>query len=107
MKLNIPSNVTRSLHKVGFTLKKYSPEILAAVGVVGTVTSTVMACKATTKVGDILDSHKDLVDAIHIVSENPDMAEEVGKTYSEEDSKKDSAIAYVQTGLKLVELYAP
>ena len=107
MKLNIPSNVTRSLHKVGFTLKKYSPEILAAVGVVGTVTSTVMACKATTKVGDILDSHKDLVDAIHIVSENPDMAEEVGKTYSEEDSKKDLTIAYVQTGLKLVKLYAP
>ena len=107
MKLNIPSNVTRSLHKVGFTLKKYSPEILAAVGVVGTVTSTVMACKATTKVSDILDSHKDLVDAIHIVSENPDMAEEVGKTYSEEDSKKDLTIAYVQTGLKLVKLYAP
>ena len=47
---DISTAATRTLHQVGFQLKKHSPEILVVSGVVGTVVSTVMACKATTKV---------------------------------------------------------
>ena len=54
-KLEIMNNITRSFNKVGFKLKKHSPEILLVAGVAGTVTSAVMACKATTKAADILD----------------------------------------------------
>lgn len=99
----IMNNLSRTFSKVGLQLKKHSPEILVAVGVVGTVTSTVMACKATLKVNDILDETKDTIDKIHECVENPDMADK----YSIEDSKKDLATVYVQTGVKLAKLYAP
>ena len=54
-KPEIMNNITRTLNKAAFKFKKHSPEILVVAGVVGVVGSTVMACKATTKVNDILD----------------------------------------------------
>ena len=53
-KFDITTKVTRGLNKAGFQLKKHSPEILIVAGVAGAVTSAVMACKATTKLNDIL-----------------------------------------------------
>lgn len=94
---------TRTFHKVGFQLKKHSPEILVVTGVVGTVVSAVMACKATTKVSTIIDKAKEDIDTIHECADNPELAEE----YTKEDSQKDLTIVYAQTGLKLVKLYAP
>ena len=104
MKFNeLSTTATRAFHKVGFQLKKHSPEILVVAGVIGTVTSAVMACKATTKVSTIIDKTKEDVDAIHECANNPEFAEE----YTKEDSQKDLAIVYAQTGLKLAKLYAP
>ena len=103
-KLTIPSSVTRAVGKACLKLKKHSPEILVVAGVVGTVTSTVMACKATTKVSTILDKAKEDINTIHEVVENPEM---VNEEYTVEDSKKDLAIVYAQTGVQLVKLYAP
>ena len=104
MKFNELSNVaTRAFHKTGFQLKKHSPEILVVAGVVGTVVSAVMACKATTKVSAIMDETKKNVTVIHDCVNNPDLADE----YTKEDSQKDLTIVYAQTGLKLVKLYAP
>lgn len=98
--------LTRKFHKVSFTVKKHSPEILVVAGVVGAVTSTVMACKATTKLSGILDKAKDDIHTIHECVENPDILPE-GAVYTEEDSKKDLAIIYAKTGVELVKLYAP
>ena len=104
MKSEFVNGVTRAFGKVGLSLKKHSPEILLVVGVVGTVASTVMACKATTKVKDILEETKEQVDQVHEVLESDEISEE---EYSVEDSKKDLAIIYAQTGLKFVKLYGP
>lgn len=103
-KLEIMNTVTRSIHKAGFQLKKHSPEILIIVGVIGTVTSAVMACKATTKLNDILEESKDQIDSIHNAMEHP---EELPQEYTEEDGKKDLVIVYTQTAVKLVKLYGP
>ena len=103
-KLDLANKVTRSVNKVGFKLKKHSPEILITAGVIGTVTSAVMACKATTKVSAIIDEAKKDIDDIHYGLEHPEMLKEA---YTVEDSKKDLAIVYSKTGVKLVKLYAP
>lgn len=103
-KAELMNNITRTFHKVGFELKKHSPEILVVAGVVGTVTSAVLACKATTKVNDILEQTKKDVELVHSGMENGDIE---GVTYTEEDGKKDLALIYVQTGVKFVKLYAP
>lgn len=88
---------------VKFQTTKHSPEILAVAGVIGVVASGVMACKATTKLSGILEETKETVDKIHECEANEELAEK----YSEEDAKKDLAITYVQTGVKVVKLYAP
>lgn len=98
-------NVSRSFHKVGFTLKKHSPAILIGAGIVGTVAGTVMACKATLKVHDILEENKEHVEKIHECMNNEELKE--SGRYTEKDGKKDLTAAYAQTGIKLVKLYAP
>ena len=104
-KIKIADSVSRAFHKAGFTLKKYSPEILVGVGIVGGVASAVLACRATLKVNDIVSESKTNIDKIHTATEKG--VTEAGQTYDVEDSKKDLTIVYVQTGLKLAKLYAP
>ena len=84
-------------------VQKHSPEILMGVGVVGVVTSTVMACKATMKLNDILEESKETRDKIKEVENNPKYEDK----YSPSDAKKDLTINYVQTGMKVAKLYAP
>ena len=102
-KFEIVNTMTRTLNRVGFQLKKHSPEILAVAGTVGVVASGVMACKATTKLNGILEESKKRIDTVHGYVEENGYSEK----YSEEDSKKDLAILYTQTAVKLVRLYAP
>ena len=106
MKNDIMASVSRSLHKVGFKFKKHSPEILVVAGVVGIVTSTIMACKATTKVSEIIDETKETIDTIHdCVGKGLHTSD--GEEYTQEIANKDLAIVYAQTGWKLVKLYGP
>lgn len=102
-KTEIMSTLTRTFNRTGLKIKKYSPEILLAAGTVGVVTSSVMACRATLKLDEVLDEAKDRIEKIHEVAANPEMKDK----YTEEDSKKDLAITYTQAGVKLVKLYGP
>lgn len=100
----IINSVSYNAHRIGFKIKKASPEIMVVAGVVGVVTSTVMACKATTKVNDILEETRKQVDDVHNVLDSDVITEE---EYNNDDAKKDLAIIYTQTGVKLIKLYAP
>lgn len=97
------NNVKKIVNKSVFNVKKYSPEILVIAGVVGTVTSAVLACRATTKLNAVLEDSKKEIDMIKKCAENPEMEDK----YSDEDAKKDLAIVYAQTGVKLAKLYTP
>lgn len=102
-KNKLVTSITSSLSRVGFQLKKHSPEILVVGGVIGVVGSTVLACRATTKVSGVLDKAKEEIETIHTVVESPEFAED----YTVEDSKKDLAIVYTKTGMQIAKLYAP
>lgn len=112
-KISLKENMTRSFHKVGFNLKKHSPEILVVAGVIGGVASAVLACRATTKANLVLADTKKKVE---FINEGVEKGEVIGKLengeegivkYSEEDGKNDLRIVYAKTGLQLVKLYAP
>lgn len=104
MKKNkIITKVTNMVNTTGIKVKKHSPEILIVAGVVGTVASAVMACKATTKLSTVLEEHKKDVDAVHKCVEDDELRDD----YSSDDAKKDLTIIYTQTGVKLIKLYAP
>ena len=99
MKNKVMNMVNNSKNAV----QKHSPEILAGVGVVGVVASTVMACKATMKLNDILEEAKETRDKIKEVENNPAYEDK----YTPEDAKKDLTINYMQTSMKIAKLYAP
>ena len=86
-------------------LKKHSPEILVAGGIVGAVASTVMACKATLKIDEVLapsveQEHK-------IKGRAADKDGKFADQYTEKDYKRDLTLLYGQRGLALVKLYSP
>nr|DAO73265.1 MAG TPA: hypothetical protein [Caudoviricetes sp.] len=97
-------DIKKTLMKTSLKLKKHSPEILIVAGVIGTVASTVMACKATTKLGEIMDNAKDDIEAVHEAVEHP---EDLPQKYTAEDGKKDLTIVYTQTALRVAKLYLP
>ena len=113
MKIKLPESMTRAFGKAGLQIKKHSPEILVVAGVVGTVVSAVLACKATTKAPLVIEEAKQNLDIIHAGSEKGEVighteTGEVGMVpYSPEDAQKDLTIVYTKTGLKLAKLYAP
>lgn len=100
----VMKSISGAFHKVTMKVEKHSPEILIVAGVAGTVVSAVLACKATTKVGEILAETKETLDVIHNGSESGMIN---GTEYNTEDAKKDTVIVYAQTGLKLAKLYGP
>lgn len=104
-KSEIMKSVSGTVHKVGFQLQRKSPELLVGLGIIGAITSAVLACKATTKAGKIIEEANDAISTIHQANENG--VTNAGETYSEQDCKKDLAVAYVQTGVKFAKLYAP
>ena len=100
---NLKEKMVKVYNKSEMKVRKYSPEILAGVGVVGVIASTVMACKATTKLNDILAESKEQLEQIKTVAVDPAYADK----YTEDDAKKDTTITYVQTGVKVAKLYTP
>lgn len=90
-------NIKKTAMKAVKTVQKHSPEILITLGVVGTVTGTVMACKATTKLPDILDQRdEDLVDLKNQEQE-----------ISEKEMRKGITKVYAKTALSVAKEYAP
>lgn len=103
-KTEIMKSVNGVASKTVMKLKKHSPEILVVAGIAGTVVSAVLACKATTKVAEILDETNGTLDTIH---EGMKTGAINGQEYTTEDGKKDTIVVYAQTGMKLAKLYGP
>lgn len=106
------NDITRAFGRLGLQLKKHSPEILVAAGIIGGVAATVMACKATTKIAGVIDKTKESVEMIHQGVEDGEVVtvidgEEHVVPYSEEDAKKDLAIHYAKAGLEFAKIYGP
>jgi hypothetical protein len=101
MKSELKLKATRLISGAQYQIKKHSPEILLVAGLAGTVVGTILACKATTKVNQIMEDKEKALKDVHTCLEDETI------DYTEEDSKKDTTIIYTQTGLRLIKLYAP
>jgi hypothetical protein len=94
------------INKVVFKTKKHSPEILLATGIAGGIASAVLACKATTKINDVIEEDKEVLEKIHGVQDGTIPLKD-GAEYTEEDARKEIAITYCKMAGKLLKLYAP
>jgi hypothetical protein len=82
--------------------KKYSPQVLFAVGAVGFVGTVVLAARATLKLDEILEQHEKTNNDITNLH-----AKVNGDAYSDEDARKDRITLVVKTSLSIAKLYAP
>src|SRR4029077_4634692 len=94
----IPMAVSKALGRRALVLEKNSPQLLFGAGLVGMVGSTVLACRATLKLEEVLDEGKVNLHKAKTLEH---------REYSEQDKQRDISIIYVQTSMKVVRLYAP
>jgi hypothetical protein len=96
----IQQKITRLYGRSSLVMRKYSPEILLGLGLIGGVTAAVMAAKATLKANDIVKETKKDIAQINKISEDD-------KNYVKEYRDRDMGVVYVQTGYKFAKLYGP
>lgn len=89
------------INKVKFNVVKHSPEILMGLGIAGVITSTVLACRSTLKVQEILDYKEENMNNIK------EVLEEGREDYTEEDARKDKTIIMATTAIRIMKLYIP
>lgn len=102
--MSILNSVSGLVNRVKFQTIKHSPEILVVAGVAGMVASTVIACKRTTKLNDILEKRAEQLKMIQDSLDDDTISEE---EYSEQDAKNDVKIITIQTAFQVAKLYAP
>lgn len=114
MKL-ISYGTTRQIGRAILVAKKNSPHIFFAGGLIGSVASTVLACRATLKLEPVLDDIRAEIQSVKKVKAKADdnngalVHKEVGATvlYDERDYVRDLSRVYVKSAGKLIRLYGP
>lgn len=97
----VPNAVSVKMARQLLIQKKHSPETLFAAGLFGMGATIVLSCRATLKVGDILDGHEATIAQIESTVANPTL------DYSAKDASTDRRTLTVQTGVHIAKLYAP
>lgn len=104
-KVNATSLVTGAksiAYRTGFQIRKHSPEICMIVGGVAFFGALFNAGRASMKLPDVLQEHKETIEIIKKTANDPEKAE----VYSEEDAARDTRIVRVRTAGKIVKLYS-
>ncbi len=97
----IPDAMGRSVTGLVLRTKSNSPQLLFGAGVASMVGSTVLACRATLKLEEVVEkAQNDLAAANGVRDLHP-------AEYSANDKKRDVAIIYTRSVVDLVKLYGP
>jgi hypothetical protein len=94
----VPASVTNKLARQALHIQKASPKLLLIGGIVGSVGATVLACRATLKMDEVITKAQENLEIANTLEH---------KDYSEQDRQKDKVYIYVQTIVRTAKLYAP
>lgn len=98
----IPQGLSRSIGRQILTVKKDSPRLLFGLGLAGTVVSTVLACRATLKLEDVLDDFQAEVSGQQNRKQRiPDGG------YTRSEYNRDMALVYAKGTGNIARLYGP
>lgn len=104
----MPDAIARKVASQQLLVSKNSPRILFVGGVVGMVGSTVLACRATLKLEEVLDTIENDRDKAHRVKELVDAPEYNGDaTYTDSELRKDLTVITVRGIGSIAKLYGP
>lgn len=99
----IPKGASRTVGRKMLLFKKNSPHIFFGAGVVGVITSGVMACRATLKLHPTLDEIQRDLDAVKEIKEDYDPKGQ----YALEEIHRDATYVYLKSGILIIKLYGP
>lgn len=100
--------IRRRVSRKKLTLKKQSPHIFFGLGIAGSVTSTVLACRATLRLSETLETiENDVSNIKEFRATYLQMTPEDQENYSKRELDKDTAYVYAKATYKLGRLYAP
>lgn len=101
------TSLKKSASRAGLKIRKNSPELLLAAGVVTMIGTVVVACRATLKADEILENHrrkmKDIDDAKDIADHNAEAAMEYDDDLYELDRRNQT----IKTAVDMFKVYAP
>lgn len=103
MKL-ISDSVTRSVGRKVIQLKRQSPHIFFAGGIVGVLGATFLACRATLKLEETLDIVKQDIDAVKEMGAD---SKAKGTPYADQEYFRDLGYVYSIGTFKMARLYGP
>lgn len=112
MKLNlakiVPASVTRAAAKTVMKTKINSPTILFVAGTTGMVASTVLACRATLQLEEVLAHGEDKIHETQMLLDGTHPAKEVGTyEYTAVTQASDVKIIRIKTAVEVAKIYAP
>ena len=90
--------VTKAIARQGLILEKNSPSFLFGAGIAGMVGSTVLACRATLKLEDVMTKAENDLSTARSLEH---------REYSDRDRQKDVSIIYIKSTVSVAKLYAP
>lgn len=94
----LPDAASRPVAMQLLRAKANSPKLLFGVGVTGMVTSTVLACRATLRLQEVLEQNQGDLQVAKSLQH---------REYSEQDRQRDTAVIYSRTILQIGRLYLP
>ena len=94
----VPEAIGKTVARNALLVQKSSPGLLLGAGIVGMVGSTVLACRATLKMEEVLDEAKGKLETAKTLEHDD---------YSEKDRQRDISLIYFQSGVKVLRLYGP
>ena len=104
----VPDAVSRKFAGQVLLARKHSPTILFGVGIASMVGSTVLACRATLKLEDVLDRMEDDKADAHLAKAKVDSGElPEDVTYTEDEMGRDLMLISVRGVVSITKLYAP
>lgn len=101
----IPNSLTRVVASKSHLLGQHSPRILFVAGTVGMIGTTVLACKATLKLNDLMTDME--IERDQLVNQGTAAVADAKRDYTEKDHKRDQTVLYVKHAKEICKLYAP
>lgn len=101
------TSLKKNASRAGLKIRKNSPELLLAAGVVTMIGTVVVACRATLKADEILENHRRKMKDIEDAKDVADHDAEAALEYDDELYEQDRRNQTIKTAVEFVKVYAP
>lgn len=101
----VPTAISRLVASNSLLASQHAPRVLFVAGVVGSVGSTVLACKATLRLEEVLNNAE--ADIADLKDKGQAAVNNTSLKYNTTDLKKDMVVIHVRHAQAVVRLYAP